>query len=58
MFLAPHTGGVALQASLLEKARELVEAAADGVPTTDCVLTVPSYFTPVQRQVGAPCLLL
>ena len=40
------------QASLLEKAKELAEAAADGAPTSDCVLTVPSYFTPVQRQVG------
>lgn len=38
------------QASLLEHAKQLAEAAADGVPTSDCVLTVPSYFTPTQRQ--------
>lgn len=39
-----------VQASLLEYARSLAEAAADGAPTSDCVLTVPSYFTPGQRQ--------
>ena len=40
----------ALQASLLEYAKQLAEAAADGAPITDCVLAVPASYTP--QQVG------
>ena len=39
-----------LQASLLEYAKQLAEAAADGAPVTDCVLAVPASHTP--QQVG------
>ncbi|GAB4822077.1 hypothetical protein N2152v2_009123 [Parachlorella kessleri] len=42
-------GGEGGRGSLLHYARQLAEVAADGAPTTDCVLTVPSYFTPAQR---------
>ena len=37
-------------ASLFEYAASLAREAADGIPVTDCVLVVPSYFTPSQRQ--------
>ena len=40
-----------LQASLLEYAKGLAEAAADGAPITDAVLAVPASFAP--QQVGA-----
>ena len=49
-----------LQGSLLQYARQLAEVAADRAPTTDCVLTVPSYFTPAQRGalLGRFCFLV
>jgi hypoxia up-regulated 1 len=37
-------------ASLFEYAAKLAREAADGIPVTDCVIVVPSYFTPGQRQ--------
>lgn len=37
-------------ASLFEYAASLAREAAEGLPVTDCVLVVPSYFTPGQRQ--------
>lgn len=37
-------------ASLFEYAASLAREAADGIPVTDCVLVVPAYFTPAQRQ--------
>ncbi|KAL4458458.1 hypothetical protein ABPG75_013323 [Micractinium tetrahymenae] len=37
-------------ASLLEYAKGLGEAAADGSPVTDAVLAVPASYTPQQRQ--------
>ncbi|PSC68342.1 heat shock 70 kDa 17 isoform A [Micractinium conductrix] len=37
-------------ASLLEYAKGLAEAAADGAPITDAVLAVPASFAPQQRQ--------
>lgn len=40
-----------LVASLLEYARRLAVAAADGAPVNDAVLVVPPFFTPQQRQV-------
>ncbi len=39
------------QASILEYAKRLATAAADGVPVVDCVLVVPAWFSPEQRQV-------
>lgn len=36
------------QASLLEYAKGLGEAAADGSPVTDAVLAVPASYTPQQ----------
>ena len=37
-------------ASLFEYAAKLAREAADGIPVSDCVIVVPSYFTPGQRQ--------
>lgn len=37
-------------ASLFEYAASLAKDAADGIPVMDCVIVVPSYFTPGQRQ--------
>jgi hypoxia up-regulated 1 len=37
-------------ASLFEYAASLAKESADGVPVTDCVIAVPSYYTPAQRQ--------
>ena len=49
-----HTGHVysaeELVASLLEYAKKLADAAADGEYVRDCVLVVPPYFTLLQRQ--------
>ena len=39
-----------LVASLLEYAKTLASAVADGSPVTDCVLVVPAFFGPAQRQ--------
>ena len=37
-------------ASLFQYAAGLAQEAAEGVPVTDCVIVVPSYFGPNQRQ--------
>ncbi|KAG7669868.1 hypothetical protein Ndes2437B_g06065 [Nannochloris sp. 'desiccata'] len=37
-------------ASLLDYAKRLANEAADGSPVTDCVLVVPAFWSPVQRQ--------
>jgi len=37
-------------ASLLEYAKRLANEAADGSPVTECVLVVPAFWTPAQRQ--------
>lgn len=39
-----------LQASLLEYAKGLTQVAAEGAAVTDCVLVVPAFFGPAQRQ--------
>jgi hypoxia up-regulated 1 len=38
------------QASLLEYAKSLAQAAADGAPISDCVLVVPAFFDQAQRR--------
>jgi hypoxia up-regulated 1 len=37
-------------ASLLEYAKRLANDAADGSPVTECVLVVPAFWSPAQRQ--------
>lgn len=39
-----------LQASVLHYARTITEAAAEGAKILDCVITVPAFWGPVQRQ--------
>ncbi len=39
-----------MQASLLHYARQITQANADGAAVLDCVLVVPPYFGPRQRQ--------
>jgi hypoxia up-regulated 1 len=49
-----HTGEIysaeELVASVLEYAKALATTAADGDPVTECVLVVPAFFSPAQRQ--------
>ena len=41
---------VAVQASILQYARRITEAATEGQPVVDCVIAVPAWFGPAQRQ--------
>ncbi len=38
------------QASILQYARRITEAATEGQPAVDCVIAVPPWFGPAQRQ--------
>jgi hypothetical protein len=38
------------QASILHYAKGITEAAAEGAQVKDCVITVPAFFGPTQRQ--------
>ena len=38
------------QASILHYAKGITEAAAEGAQVKDCVITVPAFFGPPQRQ--------
>ena len=38
------------QASLLQYAKRITEAASEGAPVTDCVIAVPAFFGQSQRQ--------
>ena len=40
----------AVQASILQYARRITEAATEGQPAVDCVIAVPPWFGPAQRQ--------
>ena len=41
---------VVAQASILQYARRITEAATEGQPAVDCVIAVPPWFGPAQRQ--------
>lgn len=38
------------QASIVHYARRITEAASDGAAVLDCVVAVPAFFGPAQRQ--------
>ena len=51
--LRPHASGrrpCGAQASILQYARRITEAATEGQPAVDCVIAVPPWFGPAQRQ--------
>ena len=39
-----------LQASIIHYARSITEAATEGAVVLDCVITVPAFWGPTQRQ--------
>ncbi len=39
-----------VQASILHYAQRITSAASDGAPVIDCVIVVPPFFGPAQRQ--------
>ncbi len=41
---------LAVQASILQYARRITEAATEGQSAVDCVIAVPPWFGPAQRQ--------
>ena len=41
---------MALQASIIHYARSITEAATEGAAVLDCVITVPAFWGPTQRQ--------
>lgn len=38
------------QASIIHYARRITEAASDGAAVLDCVIAIPAFFGPAQRQ--------
>lgn len=40
----------ARQASIIHYARRITEAASDGAAVLDCVIAIPAFFGPAQRQ--------
>ena len=38
------------QASIIHYARRITEAASDGAAVLDCVIAIPAFFGPTQRQ--------
>ena len=50
MYFVQKFRALLLQASLLHYARSITEAAAEGAAILDCVITVPAFWGPNQRQ--------
>lgn len=48
--LHARADAAAAQASIVHYARRITEAASDGAAVLDCVVAVPAFFGPAQRQ--------